>query len=351
MTERQEKTKKSPGERIFAVDRRVWSAVCDLGMIEALTYLVIASGTGGDQRTSGWSATAVETYAGIHNSRGRPALRRLQVNGFLSTVENGKLRRHTLHSAEEIPAVKAAAVTVSRDTGFNVNLTTPQWIWLPNSLVEGAAGEITPVRLLQDAQEPDALRLFIDLYYFHDLAANCGVEWRSGSGIRRIHAREEVGQHGAYKVWAFTASDMQTFHTAPFYIEGEFWNIWDLLRDMGLVEFITHLVSSDTEMGEVLCPLPWRAAAGENAERAISIAADAAGKRMAPFYDNPNAMLVPVLKTKPNVQLIGIARMKYRPHTARTAEWLSQSDEWQKIATSFQEMATKAACGIKEASR
>lgn len=337
MSEQSEKVKKSPGERIFAIDRRIWSAVCDLGMIEALTYLVIASGTGGDQRTSGWSATAVETYAGIHNSRGRPALRRLQANGFLSTVENGKLRRHTLHSADQVPAVRGDPA--------------PQWIWLPNSLVEGVAGEIAPVRLLQDAQEPDALRLFIDLYYSHDLAANCGVEWRPGHGIRKLHARKEIGQHGAYKVWAFNPGDMEIFANAPFLIEDEFWNKWNLLREMGLIEFITHLVSSDTEMGEVLFPMPWHGVTGEEAERAIAVAAAAAGKRMAPFYDDPNAMLVPVLKTKPNVQLIGIARLKYRPHTARTAEWLSQADEWQKIAKSFQEMAVKAACGIKEASR
>lgn len=351
MTQLSEKTKKSPGERIFAIDRRVWSAVCDLGMIEALTYLVIASGTGGDQRTSGWSATAVETYAGIHNSRGRPAIRRLQATGFLSTVENGKLRRHTLRSAEEIPAVKVASVTNSKRRASELDLSTPQWIWLPNSLVEGAAGETSPVRLLQDAQEPDALRLFIDLYYHHDLAANCGVEWRPGHGVRQVHDREEIGQHGAYKVWSFVPGYRETFPGLPFLVDADFWTTWDLLRDMGLVEFITHLVSSDTEMGEVLFPLPWQAANGEQAERAISVAATSAGKRMAPFYDNPNAMLVPVLKTKPNVQLIGIARMKYRPQTTRTAEWLSQSDEWLKIAKSFQEMAGKAACGIKEASR
>lgn len=337
MSEQSAKVKKSPGERIFAIDRRVWSAVCDLGMIEALTYLVIASGTGGDQRTSGWSATAVETYAGIHNSRGRPALRRLQANGFLSTVENGKLRRHTLHSADQIPAVRGDP--------------TPQWIWLPNSLVEGVAGEIAPVRLLQDAQEPDALRLFIDLYYFHDLAANCGVEWREESGVRELFSREEIGQHGAYKVWAFTPKTLQTSTGSPFFIGDDFWRIWDLLLDLGLIEIVAHLVSSDTHMGEVLCPLPWRGASGEEAERAIAFAADAAGKRMVPFYDNPKCMLVPVLKTKPNVQLIGIARMRYRPHTTKTAEWLSQSDEWQKIAKSFQQMAVKAACGIKEASK
>jgi hypothetical protein len=36
----------------FAVDRRAWALVCGLGMNPAVAYLVLAHGTGGDNRTS-----------------------------------------------------------------------------------------------------------------------------------------------------------------------------------------------------------------------------------------------------------------------------------------------------------
>ena len=52
----------------FQIDRRTWARVCDLGMNPAAAYLVQASGTGGDNRTTSWSTNAIEKYTGI--SRG-----------------------------------------------------------------------------------------------------------------------------------------------------------------------------------------------------------------------------------------------------------------------------------------
>jgi hypothetical protein len=34
--------------------------------------------------------------------------------------------------------------------------------------------------------------------------------------------------------------------------------------------------------------------------------------------------LAPVRKTLPNVELIGVGRLRYRPHTTKTNEWFSE---------------------------
>lgn len=53
------KPKKSSKERFFAVDARSWPRVCELGMPAAVSYLVLACGSGGDQTTTRWSVDAI----------------------------------------------------------------------------------------------------------------------------------------------------------------------------------------------------------------------------------------------------------------------------------------------------
>lgn len=341
----------------FAIDRRAWKAACDLGMNEAVSYLVIAAGTGADQRTSSWSATAVEKYTGIHHRRAAAAIESLRTAELLDVEKRGKLRRYFLRAANEVPAVISKTVTPARRTKEKHQealdeLANPQWIWLPSALIEGAVNEVPPVKLLRQSQELPALRLFIDLYYNHDLAGSGGVEWRQGAGIRKPYTRSEIGQHGIYKIWAFKPDNRmsaETFEGAPFWFKG-FWKPWDILISAGLVEFVAHLVESDSADAEIIHPLPW--GNGETDEFAITSAALDAGRRMAPFYNDKQTMLVPVSRLRPNVQLIGVARMKYRPHTARTAEWLSSSSEWRKTAMAFEELARSVDdSGIKVVSK
>lgn len=44
----------------FAVDCRCWAMACGIGINAAIAYLVLARGTGRDNRTTVWSAHAVE---------------------------------------------------------------------------------------------------------------------------------------------------------------------------------------------------------------------------------------------------------------------------------------------------
>ena len=64
----------------FAVDRRAWEKVCDLGLNPMVAYLVLARGTGADQRTTAWSVNAVEAYTGIGRPRAKGAIDALASN-------------------------------------------------------------------------------------------------------------------------------------------------------------------------------------------------------------------------------------------------------------------------------
>ncbi|NTF62085.1 hypothetical protein G6L91_11465 [Agrobacterium rhizogenes] len=338
----------------FAIDRRSWNAACLLGLNEAVAYLVIGAGTGADQRTSSWSATAVEKYTGMHHRRAAAAIARLCVAKLLTVEKRGKLRRYFLQPPLEVPSIVERAITLAkgkkdREQAFLLPLENPEWIWLPNSLVEGATDETPPLKLLRQAQHLRALWLFIELYYHHDLAGSGGVEWRNGIGIREQYERREVAQHGIHKVWAFTQGNLTVWKAAPFAFD-DFWETFKIIKDAGLVEFVPHLVESDLPEAEIIHPLAFLS--GEPGEIEIGIAAVEAGRHMAPYFDDDRTLIVPVSKLRPNVQLVGVVRMKYRPQTARTAQWLSNADEWKKTAMAFEELARSVSgSGIKVVSR
>lgn len=328
--------------RFFAIDRRIWKAICTLGMNEAVSYLVIAGGTGRDHATSWWSATAIEKHTGMHHRRAKEAIQNLAKLGFVSVRGRGKLRCTSLHRANAVETVMAA-----ESSPFH--LDEPDWIWLPHAIIEGAADEIPPIKLLRQSQDIDALRLFIDLYYYHDLPSSGGIEWRQEIGIRQRYIRIDAGDHGIYKVWAFKPlpdAPAETWKQAPFWFDG-IWRAWGLLRRAGLIELVPHLVEADTKDAEIISPMALNS--GEPGEQAIGASAVRAGRLMtAPWFNDPDAFVVPVPAVRPNVQLIGVARMRYRPHTSKTAEWLALAPDWLNAAMGFEELAQSVrASGIK----
>lgn len=323
--------------RFFAIDRQAWHAVCDLGMNEAVSYLIIAAGTGRDHRTSGWSATAVEKYTGMHHVRAKEAIAQLVKCEHLTVEAHGKLRRYKLLIPE-----------------------APEYIWLPLTIVEGANDERPPLKLLRKAQNLGALKLFIDLYFFHDLAGNGGCEWRVGAGMRLPYERSEVCSYGSYTIWRFTpvpgnngGQKIEVFRDAKFAFP-EFWDAFNLLLRAGLVDFVEHLVDGDTSAGEVLHPLPI-GNKGEAGEREITAAALAAARRMIQWPIEMDAIVIPVEAIAPNVQLIGVARLLYKPHVKQTKAWFDQSREWANIVAGFDDLASGIKSvgdsGIKEGSR
>src|SRR5690349_14602391 len=92
----------SPG--FFAVDRRTWARVCSLGMNPAVAYLVLARGTGRDNRTSTWSVHAIEAYTGISRGRAQAAVSSLEKSGLINVLREGTRPQYYIRPAHQVPS-------------------------------------------------------------------------------------------------------------------------------------------------------------------------------------------------------------------------------------------------------
>jgi hypothetical protein len=234
----------------------------------------------------------------------------------------------------------------------------PDWIWLPNAIIDGVGGENAPVELVRQTQNIDTLRLLIDLYHAQALAADGGIHWRS---IRQDFTRVVVGQRGSLIVYGFQPDTIQTWKETSFvrpHMTGEleaiggsdekrdrgapiFWKAWHQLMNLGLVDLVGHLVEADNDTADIIHP--YARDNGEVAERRIAAAAHEAGRAMLTEEQRDRAEanglhLVPVRSHITEVQMVGIARLRYRPRTSATAAWFARVAEWDEWAIRYDEM-------------
>src|SRR5579863_9229321 len=92
------------GGRFFAVDKRIWHLGCDQGLNQAVSYLVMACGSGGDNRTTSWSTHAIETYTGISRGRAKAAIADLKGAGLaVQAPETDDRPRYKLATWADLP--------------------------------------------------------------------------------------------------------------------------------------------------------------------------------------------------------------------------------------------------------
>ncbi len=403
----------------FAVEAPVWARVCARGsMNEAVAYLVIARGGNFGTRTSAWSVDAIERRTGISRPRAKLAVESLVGTGLLQRVRAGSKPLYRFATEQDLatppkpPApllileqaiinkVAAAGEPVSipykgthangwplgalshtRDGLLNAGRLIlnsegkyalppepdsseppkPEWIWLPNSLIDGLNDEVSPIERVRQTQDVPTLRLLIDLYFAQSLAMNGGIHWRQ---TRHEWERSHVGQSGQYNVYGFREKNRVAWRSAPFVaaqmtgvfekVEGDGdkpalhdtgWQaLWDGVRrleDLHLLEFVPHVIDADTDEGEVLHPYAIRT--GERAEQEVGRAAHLAAHRLLSAQKSEEAhqmglKLVPVLRHIGNVQLVSLLRLRHRARTAATAEWLSNSDDWAAWVDRYQKL-------------
>jgi len=317
----------STDQGFFAIDQAEWNGVCDLGANAAISYLIIARGTGADNRTSSWSVNSIEKYTSISRPRAVHAVKTLMDAGRIERIKGGRYPQY--HIGPE------------SCWGDGREL-----IWLPNSIVDGLSSEVPPVERLSQAQNIDAVRLFVNLYYAQNLRYDGGIEWRVQNGLSEKFKREKIGEYGPYVLWGFHGEGISpiggqvTFlkhHRAQPNLQADqassrFWIAQRVIWDAGLAEFVTHLVTADSVDGDVLHALPIDGA-GEPGERHIAEAAKLAAQAMCPRWKNLDdfCIAVPILRHYVNVELVGIARLRYRPRTSATNAWLAtlkECDEW-----------------------
>lgn len=385
-------------------------------MNPAVAYLVIACGTGGDNRTSKWSTNAIEARTGISRSRSKEAITKLEEHGAVWRDPDSKPDRpkYKLRAAHDIPWcegfpptslapkyqpvldfmrdgwVDILETTLPKDAAGKQRLSRfelqqmakilvdfrfverhsdgqhyrtrrydeeaaikPDWIWLPNSLINGIAEEVPPVELVRQTGDVLTLRLLVNLYGAHRLHEDGGIHFRR---IREQYDRHQIGQRGQYVVWGFvpktTIAWKDTSFVAPHFREAnedesqqkdaweKFSTCWNRLKNLGLIELVAHLIHTDSDEGEIIHPMA-RGRTGQEIERAVSAAAQQAAEAMlteeqvAWSRKHGFTTLAPVPRHIEDVQMVGIARLRYRPWTAPTKAFVARDQAWQDLITRF----------------
>ncbi len=305
----------------FAVNRRTWARICDsLEMNEAVAYLVLACGTGRDNLTTSWSSQALHKYTGIAWERGKAAIERLRHAGFIKFAESHTQQRPRY----ELVPHKGAIGENEADNS----------IWLPNSIVTGTpSGEIPPVHQLRSTGDAWTLRLLVDLYHAQNLRDDGGI---SPQILRENYAKKRINERSIYLIWGFKSAGQTLSWKGPFAAhqkrtkKAEEHPVWDsvrLLNKMGLLTFVPHLYENSSAQAEPIHALGIGAKGEEPIETQIGEAADAAARAMCQEWaieqaeDDGFKYFCPVSQSKPDAQLIGVARLLYRPRTQRTAAW------------------------------
>src|SRR4051794_1569865 len=136
----------SDGGDFFAVDRRTWATVFDkTGLHGAIAFLVLARGTLKDMRTTSWSAESINQRTKLSWRQAKEAIKRLIDNTLIRQDKIGSKPRYFILPAE--PEAK------------------PEFIWLPNTLVDGVDGNPAPIEQVRQSGDPAALRLLVDLLW------------------------------------------------------------------------------------------------------------------------------------------------------------------------------------------
>lgn len=217
------------------------------------------------------------------------------------------------------------------------------WIWLPNELVTGTAGETPPVEQTRQTQDVMTLRLLVDLYHAQNLYED--------GGINRIFTHEnferrKVGQRGQYIVWGFRHGSKSATWAWPILCHQprgsnltekggkvlrsagkDFFRRQQQLTNLGLIEWVPYLFDGESREAELIHP--YGIGMGDTLEGRLCRAADEAGQALITFKQQAWAAkmalsLVPVPSHMMNVQMIGVARLRYRPKTQLTAAWWAE---------------------------
>ena len=368
---------------LFIIDARVWAKVTSIGMSAAVAYLVLACGTGRDNKATPWSIKAVKKYAGMGWERAKPAIDELIAGGFIRLGESHTASKPRYELATYCELVDFETVKnppaqpncyerevlkdlqagrqprkktfrrfaeclcdrglLCRDAqGFYIlpepvtEASGDHPVWLPKSIVMGTpSGEQSPVLRLRAAGCLWTLRLFVDLYSAQNLRDDGGISPRI---IQQKFDRQKIGQQGVYILWGFKSTESTHWWTGPFAAhrsrtktetedESPAWQSLGLLRSMGLLSFVPHIFENDTDAAEAVHPFGIGEIAEDPLERKIGNSADSAARAMAlpskleEAEDAGFEYFCPVSKTMPTAQMVGVARLTYRPHTTRTSAW------------------------------
>lgn len=314
----------------FAVGLAEWREACKLGLNPAVSFLILACGSGRDNETTSWSSTSVATYGGIAWVRAKPAIDLLIGAGLLTTSGPRTKPRYKLRISEEK-------------------------IWLPKSIVIPLADELPAVRRIREMQDVMTLRLFVELYYAQNLAADGGL---SRAVYYKSFTKAKYCEKGSHTFFGF---DDSGFHhttwdhevTAAHRIElskadikagkgnGEaLFARFQTLRNLGLLEYSVCLFESKDKEAEILFPVDGPTA---DEKRVGQLADEAASRVLLDWQcsNNPHEYLIPLLRHHEKADLFGIYRLRHRPQTRLTGAWWGiLQDKMNKAVDGFDDIGS-----------
>jgi hypothetical protein len=361
----------------FSIDLGAFRCAAAGGLNSAVAYLIMARGTGRDNRTTQWSIHAIETRTGISRPNAKKAMQDLLERGVCKRIRAGKHPVYELVPGKQIPggpftADEQRAIAAIRNneplyptyhrptaealtargilravdkTRYEIDqsaidaLVESLAVWLPNALIDGAANEVPPVELLRQTRNLHALRLLIELYAAQFLPHYGGVPREL---LKGVYKRVQVGEQGPFVVWGFESTHLSAAPRLfrPFLtgqdakradgtrldagINAAFWPAVYTLKNLGLFQWVGMLLDGDDDAAEVIHPYAMNG--GEPAEFEVARAAESAAEEMLTEgqrrgLEYKDYKLVPALKHIEKIAMVEIVRLRYRPHTAATAAW------------------------------
>jgi len=325
----------------FIVDQRLWKAVCDAGDINAAAaWLLLLQGTGVNHRTTAWSVDSIMRHMGMGYIYGKAAIDKLIALNFIRYGEKHTQRkpRYDLLTFPEWDALnqehlKAERTDVEEDDDYNL-------LWLPNEVVRGAGGEKPPIHKLRASGDLWALRLFVDLYHEQNLRDDGGI---SRKFVWEGYKAVDLGERGPYRILGFKFVGREHDWAGPLLIHEDRpkprpdhpdkdwrpgWESLGVLQATGVLTFVPHLLENGTKFAQVIHPLGVGGHSEHPIETQIGIEAYKAAAAMCQPWQLEKArreglILCPVSRDYPNAQMVGIARLHYRPQTKRTSAWSS----------------------------
>lgn len=369
---------------MFLVDLPTYAAVCDLDDPDvAAVYLILAAGTGADNRTSTWSREAVNKRTGLNWRKADACIAKLEQAGFvrwlsgkgtrkprldLPMVDNrprmqkhvAELAERIMHGEQPVTAKDKGAATIGKDQGWLAQDEGGTWYflaerpmvkaYLPNALVGDetgkATGESTIVDRIRLSRDPMAFRLLVDLYALQDLAEHGGVNRAS---FYKKFEREKMLATGKFQIWRFYKKVQSVrwseglSHHARNPTEQEIADGWEednpgagffgaasILEDSGALEWVYYLAednqSDSTRVYPVaverhgkVCWSELETIVGSYATRAACALSDNHAGTWE--GDMPREFLLPAERLAREAALVGVPRLRCRAKTTNAARW------------------------------
>ena len=328
-----------------------------------VSYLVLARYSQRDNLTTGASVAAIERHTGIARSRARTAIENLEFR-LLSRVSTSTTKpRYKFFKAVDLQSVRESLPAFPKkrfdetDSDYQLRYDEVEsgrqkhmeqdFIWLPNEIINGVGNETPPIEKIRQDGDVMLLRLFVDLYHAQNL--------RDDGGINRLayfqeYDRVNLGERGEFVVWGFRRNTEKVCEIFP--IDAHYVNLTKAEKEVGKNQ--AHVVFSRLKKLQAFGLLGWIPFLFESAERQaepihgyssarndeidydLAVAAYSAAYAMLPEgvrrrVENEEYLIAPVLRHYANVQMIGVARLTYRPKTKMTAAWQANRVEYGKI--------------------